>query len=130
MMESKILIIYGIIFLVIVLLVVGFKFLKKRIAKKMDTQKEMVNQHKQTVSIFVISKKKGKISEARLPKAVMEQVPKIYKVKKMPLITAKVGPQIVTLLSEEDIYKKIPEKKNITIELAGIFIVGIKNKKK
>jgi hypothetical protein len=45
----------------------------------------------------------------------------------MPLITAKVGAQIVTLVCEEDIYNKIPDKKNVTVDLAGIFIADVKN---
>ncbi|HQQ24200.1 MAG TPA: hypothetical protein PLH15_10205 [Spirochaetota bacterium] len=87
----------------------------------------MVNQHKQTVTIFVIEKKMAKVSEAKLPKAVVDQIPAIYKLKKLPLVTSKVGQQIVTLISEDKIYSSIPEKKNVTIELAGIFIAGIKN---
>lgn len=129
-MEPTVLIIYGIVAVAIIGIFFGYKFLKKRISKKMDDQKEIVNQHKMTTSIFVISKKKGKITDAKLPKAVVDQIPKIYKVKKMPLVTAKIGPQIVTLVCEEDVFKKVPEKKNITVDLAGIFIVAVKQKKK
>jgi hypothetical protein len=44
----------------------------------------------------------------------------------MPLITAKIGPQVVTLVCEDDVYDKLPEKKNVNVELAGIFIVTVK----
>ena len=48
----------------------------------------------------------------------------------MCMIKAKVGPQIVTLICEDDVFKKLPDKKNIRVDLAGIFIVGINEKKK
>ncbi|HPW50875.1 MAG TPA: hypothetical protein PKV85_00805 [Spirochaetota bacterium] len=120
-------VVYGIILVVIIGGFIAYKIIRKRITKKIAAQQEVVNQHKQTVTIFVIEKKMAKISEAKLPKAVVDQIPAIYKLKKLPLVTAKVGQQIVTLISEDKIYSSIPEKKNVTIELAGIFIAGIKN---
>ncbi len=92
----------------------------------MVEQKTIVNENKQTVSIFVMEKRKGKITSANLPKSVTDQIPVLYKIKKMPLITAKVGPQIVTLICDDDLYDKIPDKKNVNVELAGIFIASIK----
>ena len=120
-------VVYGIILVLIIAGFIAFKLLKKRYKKKMDEQKAIVEQNKRTVSIFVIEKKKAKIAEANLPKMVADQVPAIYKLKKLPLVTAKVGPQIVTLLCEESIYDQIPDKKNVTVDVAGIFIAGVKN---
>jgi uncharacterized membrane protein YqiK len=122
--------IYIIIAVVIVALVVGFKIFRSRMAKRVEKQQAIVNQHKVTTSIFVIEKKKGKIGDARLPKSVTDQIPTIYKIRKLPLVTAKVGPQIVTLICEENVFKKLPEKKNVRVDLAGIFIVSINEKRK
>jgi len=121
---------YLIVLVVIVGLFIGYKILKKRMAKRVESQKALVNQHKVTTSIFVIEKKKAKLTDAKLPKQIVDQIPRIYKLRKMPLVIAKVGPQIVTLLCEEDVFKKIPDKKNVRVDLAGIFIVGINEKKK
>ena len=121
---------YSILFAVIIGLVIGYKILKKRMTKRVENQKALVNQHKVTTTIFVIEKKKAKLTEAKLPKQIVDQIPRIYKLRKMPLVIAKVGPQIVTLLCEEDVFKKIPDKKNVRVDLAGIFIVGINEKKK
>jgi hypothetical protein len=63
---------------VILIIFIGYKILKKRIQKKVDQQKEIVNQHKVTVSIFVLEKKMGKISEARIPKNLLDQIPALY----------------------------------------------------
>jgi uncharacterized membrane protein YqiK len=124
--KPEVLIIYGIIILVIIVIVVAYIIFRKRTAKKIEEQKAIVDQHKQPASIFVIEKKKGKISESKLPKNVIDQIPAWYKLRKMPLITAKIGPQVVTLVCEDDVYDKLPEKKNVNVELAGIFIVTVK----
>ncbi len=125
--KPEVLILYGVIALVIVALVIGYRFLRKRMQKKIEAQKVIVDEHKISTSIFVIEKRKGKITEAKLPKNVISQIPAIYKLRKMPLITAKIGPQIVTLVCEDNLYDKIPDKKNVNVELAGIFIVSVKN---
>jgi hypothetical protein len=66
--KPEVLIIYGIIILVIIVIVVAYIIFRKRTAKKIEEQKAIVDQHKQPASIFVIEKKKGKISESKLPK--------------------------------------------------------------
>lgn len=129
-MMSKVWILYIVLLVVLVAGFFGVKFLAKRMKKRVAAQKEVVNQHKVTTTIFVIEKKKGKIADAKLPKSVIDQIPRLYKIRKLPLVTAKVGPQIVTLICEDDVFKKLPDKKNIRVDLAGIFIVGINEKKK
>jgi hypothetical protein len=116
---------YLILAVVIGLLVGGYFFLKKRMQKKLDTQKELVEHHKVTTTILVIEKRMDKINNANIPKGVIEQIPKIYKLKKVPIVKAKIGPQVMDLLCEEDIFNKLPEKKTVNVELAGIFIAGI-----
>jgi len=123
-------VLYIIILVVIVAVVIGFKIFKKRMQKRIDTQKELVDQHKVTTTIFIIDKKKGKIGDSNLPKSVIDQIPRLYKIRKVPLITAKVGPQIVTLLSEENVYDLLPVKKNVRVDIAGIFIVSINEKRR
>ena len=123
-------VVYIIILVVAVAAFFGFRIFRKRMQKKMEQQKTMVNQHKVTTSIFVIEKKKGKIADAKLPKQIIDQIPMIYKIRKLPLVTAKVGPQLVTLICEDDVFKKLPDKKNVRVDLAGIFIVGINDRKK
>ena len=123
-------ILYIVILVVAVVAFFAFKFFAKKMKKRVADQKNIVNQHKVTTSIFVIEKKKGKLSDAKLPKQVIDQIPMLYKMRKLPLVTAKVGPQIVTLICEDNVFKKLPDKKNVRVDLAGIFIVGINEKKK
>ena len=116
---------YLILAVVIGLLIAGYFFLKKKMQAKMDTQKELVDQHKVAATILVLEKRMDRINNANIPKGVIEQIPKIYKLKKIPIVKAKIGPQVMDLLCEEDIFSKLPEKKSVNVEIAGIFIAGI-----
>jgi len=104
-------------------------FLNRWAGKKQAAQNEMVEQHKQTVSIYVIDKKKDKITNANIPKAMAAQVPRLGRMMKMPLVKAKIGPQIMTLICESETFKILPLKKTVQVELAGAYIVGMKGAK-
>ena len=115
----------------IIAIVVGLAiyFLNKWAGKRAAQQQEMVAQHKQTVSIYVIDKKKDKLSNANFPKAVTDQMPRMGKMMKMPLVKAKIGAQIMTLICEADVYDALPLKKTVSVEMAGAYIVGMKGMK-
>ncbi len=117
---------YIILGIVAVAIGIGIYFLRKSFKKKVDDQQNLVNQHKVVQSILVLEKRKDKVSNANMPKAVIEQIPKMYKIRKVPIVKAKIGPQVMDLLCEEDIFDKLPEKKTVKVEIAGIFIAGIK----
>lgn len=124
---------YILIAIVLALIVAGFfvyRFLKQKLQKRMDDQQAMVNQHKVPASILVLEKRRDRIQNANVPKSVIEQVPKIYKLKKMPIVKAKIGPQVMDLLCEEEVFEKLPERKTVRVELAGIFIASVKQGKK
>ena len=115
--------------IIILVLGVGIYFLNKWAGKRAAQQQDMVAQHKQTVSIYVIDKKKDKITNANFPKAMIDQMPRMGKLMKMPLVKAKVGPQIMTLLCDADVFKALPVKKTVKVEMAGAYIVGMKGMK-
>ena len=121
---------YIIIGVVIAIAITAFFIIKRKMKKKMDTQQSLVDQHKVTTSILVLEKKKDKISNANIPKSVVAQIPRIYKLRKVPLVKAKIGPQVMDLLCDEKIFDKLPERKTVRVDLAGIYIAGIKSGKK
>ena len=123
-------VLYSIIAVVVAILVAGFIFLRKRMKKRLEEQQSLVNQQKVPVSILVLEKRKDKIQNANIPKSVAAQVPKIYKIKKIALVKAKIGPQVIDLICDDDIFDKLPDKKTVRVELAGIFIAGIIPSKK
>ena len=104
---------------------VGLYFWGKKLQKRYNEQQQLVNQHKQVVSLFVIDKKKDKLENLKLPKQVKDQVPKMQRKRKMPVVIAKAGPQIVTLMCDEIVYNTVPVKKQIKAEVAGIMLVNV-----
>ncbi len=113
------------IIMIIVVVVVGGLYLLNRAAyKKMDEQQEMIDRSKQYATIYVIDKKHDKITNVNMPAMVMNQVPWYTKHIKMYFVKAKIGPQIVTLMCDKNVFNGIPVKKNVKAEIAGIYIVS------
>ena len=117
------------IFIIVVALGVGLYFLNKWASTKVVEQQETMNRVKQMVTIFVIDKKKEKPANSTLPKEVKTKLPKIYQFMKMPLVKAKVGSQIITLISDQKVFDALPVKKNVKVELAGMYIAGMQGLK-
>jgi hypothetical protein len=115
----------------LVVVAIGFSmfFLNKWASKKMSTQQDFLARSQQSMSIFVIDKNIMKATDSNLPKAVIEQLPKFYKFRKLPLIKAKVGPQIITLMCDKKVYNALTVKKTSKVEVAGIYIVSVKGMK-
>ena len=124
--------IWTIIFVVSILLLitgVAIYFLNSWAGKKTAQQNDMVAQHKQTVTVYIIDKKKDKITNANLPKAMAAQVPRLGRMMKVPLVKVKIGPQIMTMICEAETFKVLPVKKTVQIDIAGAYIVSMKGMK-
>lgn len=114
-----------IILVIVVLVLIGLYFWGRKLQTKYAEQQEMIEGHKQVVSIFVIDKKKDHVANLKLPKQVKESLPKLYRKRKMPVVIAKIGPQIQTLMCDQNVYDCLPTKKQIKVEMAGLLIVKI-----
>lgn len=124
---------WQILLLVLGIIVVIFTilyFVGRKLQGKADEQQTMINQNKMTTSILVIDKKKQKVKDSNLPKIVQDQIPKYLRFRKLPLVKAKIGPKITTLMCDEKVFKALPVKKMVKVDLAGMYIVGIKGYKK
>ncbi len=117
------------VFVGLALIIAGLYFLNKWTSKKVTEQQSMIEKSKTLVTIYVIDKKKDKLENANLPKVVTEQMPKLYKFMKMPLVKAKIGPQIMTLMCDKRVFEALPVNKNAAVYLAGIYIVDMKGLK-
>ncbi len=105
--------------------VAGLFFLSRWAANKYGDQQSQIEKMKQSATIYVISKKHEKPGNVNLPKVVYEQMPKLGKHMKMYFVQAKIGPQILTLITDKNVYNAIPVKKNVKAEIAGLYIVSI-----
>lgn len=101
-------------------------FLGKRNQKKQDEAAEQIEASKQQVTMLVIDKKKMKVKDSGLPQIVYEQLPKLLRNRKFPIVKAKVGPRIMTFIAEPKIYDVIPTKKEIKATVSGLYITDVK----
>ena len=85
-----------------------------------------MNANKQVVSMLIIDKKRMKLKESGLPQMVIEQTPKLMRGSKLPIIKAKIGPQIMSLVSDEKIFDSIPVKKEVKATVSGIYITEVR----
>lgn len=115
-----------VILAILIIGVVVLYFLGKKAQKKQAAQQEQIDAMKQTVSMLIIDKKRMKLKDAGLPQAVIEQTPKLLRGSKLPIVKAKVGPQIVSLVSDDKIFDSIPVKKEVKAVVSGIYITDVK----
>ena len=111
-----------IIMLVVAAVLVVLYFLGKRAQKKQDEQEERMEQAAQTVSLLVIDKKKMRLKDAGFPQVVMDNANLLAKRAKVPVVKAKVGPRMMTMMCDPKIFDDIPLKKEIKVSASGIYI--------
>ena len=102
-----------IIAIVLIVAVIVLYFLGKKAEKKKAEQDEQIAAAAQSVTMLIIDKKKLRLKDAGLPAAVVEQTPKLMRRTKMPIVKAKVGPKVMTFISDASIYERIPVKKEV-----------------
>lgn len=107
-------------------LIAGLYFLGKRAQKKQDEQQAMLEANKQTVSMLIIDKKRMPLKNSGLPQAVISQTPKLMRRSKLPIVKAKVGPQIMSLICDEKIFDSVPVKKEVKAVVSGIYIMSVR----
>ena len=76
--------------------------------------------------MLIIDKKRMKLKESGLPAMVIEQTPKLLRNSKMPIVKAKVGPQMMSLVCDEKIFDSVPVKKEVKAVVSGIYITEVK----
>lgn len=118
--------IFLIVLLVIIVVFVILYFVGRKAQKKQAEQQALLEESKQTISMLIIDKKRMKIKESGLPAVVIEQTPKLMRNSKMPIIKAKVGPQIMSLICDDKIFDSVPVKKEVKAVVSGIYVLGVK----
>lgn len=120
---------WKVLLIVLIILIIGLVvlyFLGKKAQKRQEAQQEQIEASKQQVTMLIIDKKRLPIKESGLPQMVIDQTPKLMRRSKLPIVKAKIGPRIMTLVAEESVFDIIPVKKEVKAEVSGIYIVGVK----
>lgn len=111
--------------ILVAVMIALYIFGNKMQAKQME-QREQISAASQPATLFIIDKKIMPMKDAKLPKMVMEQAPKRYQKAKLPIVKAKVGPQIMTFICEEAIYDDVPSHGEVKAMISGIYITSVR----
>ena len=111
---------------VLIIAMVALYFFGKKQEKKQAEQQEQLKAMAQSVSLLIIDKKRMKIKEAGFPSVVLENTPKYLRRAKVPVVKAKIGPKIMTLMCDEKIFPLVPVKKEVKAVISGIYITEVK----
>lgn len=106
--------------------IVALYFLGKKAQKQQAEQEAQIAATKQTYSMLIIDKKRMKLKDAGLPAIVLEQTPKLLRGRKLPIVKAKIGPQVMSLICDEKIFDLVPVKKEVKASVSGIYMVDVK----
>lgn len=115
-------IVLGVILVVLIVL----SIIGKKLQKKSDAAQANITAGAQYYSIMVIDKKRMKLSEAGFPQIIVDQTPKWLRGRKVPVVKAKIGPKIASLMCDEKVFDKVPVKKEVKAFMNGIYIVDVK----
>ncbi len=117
-----------IVVLVVVLVALGvLAFWGNKQQKKAESAQQQIEAAAQPMTMLVIDKKKMKLTESGLPKIVIDSTPKLMRRTKVPVVKAKVGPRIMTLIADDKIYDLIPVKQEIKAMVSGMYILSVRS---
>ena len=116
-----------IIAVVIIAVLAILYFVGNKLQKKQEAQRAQLESAAQMYSMLVIDKKKLKLTQSGLPKMVVDQTPKYMRWAKVPVVKAKIGPKVMTLIADAGVFESLPVKTEAKVVLSGIYITQIKS---
>lgn len=124
---SPLTIVLIVILVVLIIALVALYIFGKKAEKKQAAQREQMEATAQVISMLIIDKKKMKLKESGLPASVIENTPKYLRRTKIPVVKAKIGPRIMTLMCENKVFEVLPVKKEVKAVVSGLYITEIKS---
>lgn len=127
---TKDIMVWKVLFVILIILVIVLAvlyFVGRRMQKKQDESQAQLDAMKQTVSMLIIDKKMLPVKKSGLPQAVIDQTPWYLRRSKLPIVKAKVGPKIMTLVADGPVYEQLPLKREVKVEVSGIYITAVKS---
>lgn len=118
-----------VLIIVVVILAAGLLALYlygRKAQKKQAEQKEAMDAAAQTISFFIIDKKKMRIKESGLPKIIYEQTPRYLRRSKLPILKVKVGPKVMSLICDDKLFPTLLPKQEVKATVSGIYVTAAK----
>lgn len=123
---SKLTIVLLIILAVMIAILIALYFYGKKAMKKQEEQNEIINKTQKPISMLILDKKKLRLKDCGLPPEMMQQTNFFMRMSKVPMIKAKVGPRVMSLMCNPDIYDTIPLKKEVKAMLSGYYVASFR----
>ena len=101
-----------------------YHFGQKLQIRQAESQKA-IDTYSQTVSLLAIDKKKMKLKDAPFPAEVYEKTPIYLRHLSVYVVKAKIGPKIVNLMCEKNVFEQIPLKVTIQGKISGAYLTEI-----
>lgn len=115
-----------IVAVVLIVALVALSIYGKKLQDRQEQSQKDLQAAAQSASLLVIDKKRMKLKESGLPQIVIDQTPKRFRGQKVPIVKAKIGPKIMSLICDEKIFEQIPVKKEVRAMISGIYIMEVK----
>ena len=113
--------------IILIIVLVVLYFLGRKLEKRQAENQAQLNAMAQTVSMLIIDKTRLPVKKSGLPQMVIDQTPWYLRRSKMPIVKAKIGPKIVTLIADARVFECLPVKTEAKVVLSGIYITQIKS---
>lgn len=115
-----------IVCIILAIVLIVLYFVGRKLQKKQDEQQVQIEAAKQQVNMLIIDKKMMPLKQSGLPQQVIDGTPKWLRGRKAPIVKAKVGPKVMTMIADEKIFDIIPVKKEVKATIAGLYITDVK----
>lgn len=121
MLKVLLIILAVIVVILAILFIVG-----RKLQKKQESQQASIEAAAQTMNFFIIDKKMMRITEAGLPKIVLEQTPKYMRRAKLPILKVKAGPKVMSLICDQKVFQTLAPKQEVKASVSGIYVTSAK----
>ena len=125
---STVTIVLLVILVILIAAVIALYFFGKNAQKNQDEQQAQIQANKQTVSMLVIDKKKTE--DQKIPVFRRWSTSRLRSTcagQKVPVVKAKVGPKVMTLMADERVFAALPVKTEAKVVVSGLYITEIKS---
>ena len=116
-----------VIAVILVIVLVALYYFGRKLEKRQAEGQAQLDAAAQTVSMLIIDKKKLRMKESGLPQMVIDQTPWYLRRYKMPIVKAKIGPKVMTLIADAKVFDVLPVKTEAKVVVSGIYITEIKS---
>ena len=121
---------FFIVLIIILAIIVGaliaLYFVGKKMQKKQEANQASIDAAAQTMNFYIIDMKKMKLTEAGLPKIVVEQTPKYLRRAKLPILKVKIGPRVMSLICDAKVFETLAPKQEVKASVSGIYVTSAK----